>query len=89
MISIISFTASWCPVCPRMKPVLFKLAESFNLDIFDADERSDKITEYKVSSLPTTIILKDGFEVERIVGAKPYSFILDKIKKVKDDQESD
>ena len=35
----------------------------------DGDKSPDLVTKYEVEGYPTTIIFKDGKEVERVVGA--------------------
>jgi len=81
MKSIISFTAKWCPNCPRMKPVLEKLGEDYDVTIVDVDDNPDAAKTWGVMSLPTTLIIDEQNNVlERAVGAKPYSFMLDLLK---------
>ena len=82
MLKIISFGATWCPQCPRMKPVLFRLAEKYDVDVLDADESTAEVDFFEIKSLPTTLLVVDGVVRERIIGAKPYSYVLDKIKEL-------
>jgi thioredoxin 1 len=71
---LVDFTASWCPPCRVMKPVLAELASErddlrvVQLDV-DADQRT--AAEYGVLSMPTFILFRDGREVQRLVGARP------------------
>jgi thioredoxin 1 len=71
---LVDFTASWCPPCRVMKPVLAELAsERDDLRIVQLDVDADQRTaaEYGVLSMPTFILFRDGREVKRLVGARP------------------
>jgi thioredoxin 1 len=57
-----------------MNPILDEV-EKENPDLtikrIDIDSDKDMVEQYKVQSVPTYVILKDGKEVDRIIGAKP------------------
>ena len=80
MKSIFAFSAAWCPNCPRMKPVWEKLKEDHEVNVIDVDEYPEKAKDWGVQSLPTTLIVENEEEVDRVVGARPYSFMLEKLK---------
>ena len=68
---VIDFYATWCGPCKMYTPIVEEFA-SENQDIkvvkIDIDESQDIAFEYNVMSIPTTIIIKDGKEVDRAVG---------------------
>ena len=79
---IINFTATWCGPCKMMKPVLDEVQSEYpDLVIHkaDIDVDSEKVKEYNVQSVPTYVILKDGVEVDRIIGAKPKFAFLQRV----------
>ena len=79
---IINFTATWCGPCKMMKPVLDEVQSEYpDLVIHktDIDVETDKVKEYNVQSVPTYVILKDGVEVDRIIGAKPKFAFLQRV----------
>ena len=57
-----------------MNPILDEV-EKENPDLtitrIDIDSDKDMVEQYNIQSVPTYIILKDGKEVDRIIGAKP------------------
>ena len=58
------------------KPIIEELkVEGYPINIIDIDENSRLATEYSIRSVPTTIILEDGKEIERFVGAKTKQLI--------------
>ena len=73
MIGLLYFSAGWCPPCQQMKPVFEELKEDFEGRVefrkIDVDNEEGKAAKFKVLSIPTFVILKDGKEVDRKVGA--------------------
>lgn len=77
---ILNFTAVWCGPCKMMKPILDEVQDEYKdvltITKYDIDEEAEKVKEYNVQSVPTYVILKDGVEVDRIIGGKPkYAFL--------------
>ena len=71
---LVDFTASWCPPCRVMKPVLAELAaghDDLRVVQLDVDEHQRTAAEYSVLSMPTFILFRGGREVLRLVGARP------------------
>ncbi len=72
---LLDFWADWCGPCKIIAPVLEDIADEYEgqlkiakLDV-DADRRvADR---YRVRSIPTLILFKNGEPLDRFVGAKP------------------
>ena len=81
---IIDFNASWCMPCKDMKPVFeeleHKLGGKYLFVDADVDEYHDLAAAHGVSSLPTFILLKDGFEVDRVTGGRSQEDMLETIE---------
>jgi thioredoxin 1 len=79
---LIDFWAEWCRPCKMFSPVLDEISKEYSIWIgkIDADENSEKVLEYAVTSLPTTIVFENGKEVKRIIGAKPKHQMLKEIE---------
>jgi thioredoxin 1 len=73
MIELWDFYADWCPPCQQMKPVFEELEKDFagrvNFQKIDVDKERGKAAKFKVMSVPIFVILKNGQEIDRKVGA--------------------
>ena len=76
---LLDFFASWCGPCRMVGPILDEIAEERD-DIkvckVDIDEQPELANRYRIMSVPTLIVLKDGNVIEQSVGAKPKHQIL-------------
>jgi thioredoxin 1 len=70
---LIDFWAEWCRPCKMFSPVIEEVSVDTGIWLgkINVDENPEKTLEYEVTSLPTTILFKDGLAVKRIIGAKP------------------
>lgn len=73
MIELLDFYAEWCPPCKMMEPVFVELEKEFAGRVkfrkIDVDKEGEKAAKFKVMSIPTFVILKDGQEISRKIGA--------------------
>ncbi|XP_031093646.1 thioredoxin H2 [Ipomoea triloba] len=70
---VVDFAAAWCGPCKMMEPIVKQMATKFtDVDFIkiDVDELSDVAQEFSVQAMPTFLLLKQGKEVGRVVGAK-------------------
>ena len=76
---LVDFWASWCGPCKMLSPVVDRIGEERD-DIkvckLNVDEQQDIAVKYKVMSIPTLIVFKNGEEVNRSVGVIPKEEIL-------------
>lgn len=59
-VEILVFSASWCAACKTLKNKLQMKGVGYEEIDVDDPENESLVVAYKVRSLPTTIILKDG-----------------------------
>lgn len=75
MITLIDFYADWCGPCQIMKPVFEELEPQYEgkVEFKKVDVEADvaEAQKFGVMSIPTFVILKDGEEVDRRMGAMP------------------
>ena len=66
---LIDFWAPWCGPCMRQGPVVEELAEEgYAVGKVDVDQNMALAQQFRVVSIPTLILFKDGTEVKRFVG---------------------
>ena len=53
--------------------------QGHSIEFIDVDEQGDVATEFGVRSVPTTVVMENGQEVDRFVGAIPKEQILERI----------
>ncbi|KAJ0255124.1 Thioredoxin H2 [Hirschfeldia incana] len=69
---VVDFSASWCGPCRMIEPAFIDMAAKFTDVEFvklDVDELPDVAKEFNVTGMPTFVLVKNGKEIERIVGA--------------------
>lgn len=70
---LIDFWAAWCGPCRMIAPTIEELAaEEQNAKIckVNVDEEPELASQFKIMSIPTLIVVKDGKVVETAVGVK-------------------
>ncbi|KAK4702665.1 thioredoxin 1, partial [Phenoliferia sp. Uapishka_3] len=74
-ISIIDFHATWCGPCKMVAPTFQKLATEYlgRVSFFkvDVDKAQDVAQHFKVTAMPTFVVLKGRNKLEEMKGAAP------------------
>lgn len=77
--------AAWCYPCKLVAPIVDELAGEYGSRVLFAklnvDDNPATASEYSIESIPTILVMKDGIEVDRIVGALPKKEIEAVLKK--------
>ena len=82
---LIDCWADWCGPCRIIAPVIDELARDYDdrllVGKLNVDENPETATRFGIMSIPTLLIVKNGEEVDRIIGAVPKQLIEEKLKK--------
>ena len=66
---LIDFWATWCGPCMRLGPAVEEQAEEgYAVGYVDVDQNMALAQQFRVVSIPTLILFKDGTEVKRFMG---------------------
>ena len=80
---LIDFYADWCGPCKMFAPVVEAVAaenEDVKVVKVNVDNAQDLAIKYQVMSIPTTVVIKNGQEVNRVVGMVSKSDLLEMVK---------
>jgi thioredoxin 1 len=84
---LIDFYADWCGPCKMMAPVIEEIADEFagtvKVGKLNVDESPATAGKYRVMSIPTLLIVKNGEVVDTIVGAVPKAQVVEKLNQFK------
>lgn len=85
-VAVVDFSASWCPPCKMLAPILTEVAteagDRAKVVALDVDESRNTAAHFNVLNVPTIVFFKNGKEVERLVGVAPKEKILQHIDKI-------
>ena len=76
---LLDFWASWCGPCRMVSPIVDEIAEEredIKVGKVNVDEESELAAKFRVMSIPTLVVMKNGEIVNQSVGARPKAEIL-------------
>jgi thioredoxin 1 len=80
---LVDFWAEWCGPCRQVEPVLHQLIEQYGDRLrfvaMNYDEQPLTGAAYRVMSLPTLMLFRDGEQLASIVGARPARALSEKL----------
>lgn len=83
---LVDFYADWCGPCKILSPRVAEIANE-NKDIkvvkINVDQNEDLARKYNISSMPTLLVIENGKELNRAVGALSKSTVLKFVREAK------
>ncbi len=72
---VLDLWAAWCGPCRMIAPTIEAMAKEYAgravVGKLDVDANPQTASRFGVQSIPTILILKDGREVDRLIGLQP------------------
>lgn len=72
---LVDFWAAWCGPCKMIAPIIDQLADDFEgrakFAKVNVDEQGELSSQFKIMSIPTLMLFKDGKVVDQVMGARP------------------
>ncbi len=76
---LLDFWASWCGPCRMVSPIVDEISEErkdIKVGKINVDEQQELANSFKVMSIPTLVVMKDGRPTVKQSGARPKENIL-------------
>lgn len=71
---LVDFWAAWCGPCRMVAPVVDQVADEYagkvKVGKINVDEQSELAEKYRIMSIPTLMVFKDGNVAESVMGAR-------------------
>lgn len=75
-LTLVDFWAPWCGPCKMMAPAMEQLEANFHQQVkfvrFNVDQDTSIPQRYKVMSMPSLVLFRDGVAKEKVTGFYPY-----------------
>lgn len=82
---LLDFFANWCGPCKMISPILEEVAIEkegvVQVGKVDVDNERELASKFKVMSIPTLVLIKDGEVVQKLVGAQSKQTIINLLEK--------
>jgi thioredoxin 1 len=80
---VVDCWAAWCAPCRAIAPIVDELAREYSGKVvfgkLNVDENPETAQRFGVMAIPTLLVMKNGQEVDRIVGVLPKSQLEEKV----------
>jgi thioredoxin 2 len=83
---LLDMWAPWCGPCRTLTPVIEELAAELagrmRVAKLNVDDNPVTASRFRVQSIPVLLLLQNGREIDRVVGAQPKSEILRRVRRI-------
>ena len=80
---VVDCWAAWCAPCRAIAPIVEQLAKEYSGKVvfgkLNVDENPETQQKFGIMAIPTLLVMKNGSEVDRIVGLTPKDQLAAKI----------
>jgi thioredoxin 1 len=78
---LVDFYTDWCGPCRVLAPTLEKL-EGVKVVKVNTEDNMNLAVKFRVSSIPCLVFMKDGLEVNRMVGVQSQDVLQENVNKL-------
>ncbi|HYB84016.1 MAG TPA: thioredoxin [archaeon] len=72
---VVDCWAAWCAPCRAIAPIVEELAKEYSGKVvfgkLNVDDNPETTQRFGIMAIPTLLVMKDGKEVDRVVGVVP------------------
>ena len=80
---VVDCWAAWCAPCRAIAPIVDELAKEYTGKVvfgkLNVDENPETTSKFGIMAIPTLLVMKDGKEVDRVIGILPKNQIEAKV----------
>ncbi len=81
---VVDCWAAWCAPCRAIAPIVEQLAKDYSGKVvfgkLNVDENPETAQKFGIMAIPTLLVMKNGNEVDRVIGLTPKDQLEAKIK---------
>lgn len=77
---LVDFFATWCGPCKMLHPVVEALSEEVTdvkIGELDIDEQAELAEKYRIMTVPSLVLFKNGEAVDKLVGVQSKGKVLE------------
>lgn len=71
---LIDFWATWCGPCQMQSPIIAEIAKEYDGKVkvckINVDDEPELASEFRINSIPTLVVMKDGEVINAAVGLR-------------------
>ena len=81
---LVDFWATWCMPCKMLAPVIEEIAaeaDGYNVGKVDVDQEPELAQKYRIMSIPSILVFKNGKVAASTVGVQPKAALKELLNK--------